>query len=212
MRPWRAWTTGRRVRTRRGRKAPDILVRTAALCVPLETENQPVGILQAIKVAIHDRGQLDEKARDLVHYASIVAMGLHGAVEEQLKGDALDFERWSFFATAAAVDVGTTVLARSMSETEFIRLLGYIYGDLHERFGDEATRAIKNYREGTVRLLAELQEEGLSMEEADATLEGLLGAWILNNTLSREIESDAEMRLAQAVGMTITQQFCQYWD
>jgi hypothetical protein len=29
---------------------------------------------------------------------------------------------------------------------------------------------------------------------------------------SREIESDAEMRLAQAMGMMITQQFCQYWD
>ena len=171
-----------------------------------------MGILQAIQVAIHDRGQLDEKARDLVRHASIVAMGLHGAVEEQLKGDALDFERWSFFATAAAVDVGTTVLARSMSEKEFIRLLGYIYADLHARFGDEATRAIKNYREGTARLLAELQQEGLSMEEADATLEGSLGAWILNNTLSREIESDAEMRLAQAVGMMITQHFCQYWD
>ena len=189
-----------------------ILVRTATVCEPLEIENQPVGILQAIKVAIHDRGQLDEKARDLVRHASIVAMGLHGAVEEQLKGDALDFERWSFFATAAAVDVGTTVLARSMSEKELIRLLVYIYADLHERFGDEATRAIKNYREITARLLAELQQEGLSMEEADATLEGSLGAWILNNTLSREIESDAEMRLAQAVGMMITQQFCQYWD
>jgi hypothetical protein len=87
-----------------------------AVCEPLETENQPVGILQAIKVAIHDRGQLDEKARDLVRHASFVAMGLDGAVEEQLKGDALDFEHWSFFATAAAVDVGTTVLARSMSE------------------------------------------------------------------------------------------------
>jgi hypothetical protein len=155
-----------------------------------------VGILQAIKVAIHDRGQLDEKARDLVHYASIVAMGLHGAVEEQLKGDAIHFERWSFFATAAAVDVGTTVLARSMSEKESIRLLGYIYGDLRERFGDEATRATKNYREGTARLLAELQAEGLSMEEADAALVGSRGAWILNNTLSREIESDAEMRRA----------------
>jgi hypothetical protein len=171
-----------------------------------------LGILQAIKVAIHDRGQLDEKARDLVPYASVVAMGLYGAVEEQLKGDALDFERWSFFTTAAAVDVATTVLARSMSEKEFIRLLGYIYGDLHERFGDEATRTIKNYREATTHLLAERQEEGLSMEEADATLEGLLGAWILNNTLSRDIESDAEMRLAQAVGMMITQLFCQYWD
>jgi hypothetical protein len=171
-----------------------------------------VGILQAIQVAIHDRGQLDEKARDLVRHASVVAIGLHGAVDEQLKGDALDFERWSFFATAAAVDVGTTVLARSMSEKEFIRLLGYIYGNLRERFGDEATRAIKNYREGTVRLLAELQEEELSMEEADATLEGSLGAWVLKNTLSREIESHAEMRLAQAVGMVITQQFCQYWD
>jgi hypothetical protein len=33
-------------------------------------------------------------------------MGVHGAVEEQLKRDALDVERW-FFATAAAVDVGT---------------------------------------------------------------------------------------------------------
>ena len=101
-----------------------------------------MGILQAIQVAIHDRGQLDEKAKDLVRHASIVAMGLHGAVEEHLKGDALDFERWSFFATAAAVDVGTTLLARSMSEKEFIGLLGYIYGDLHERFGDEVTRAI----------------------------------------------------------------------
>ena len=50
------------------------------------------------------------------------------------------------------------------------------------------------------------------MEEADATLEGSLGAWILNNTLSREIESHAEMRLAEAVGMMITEQFCQYWD
>jgi len=171
-----------------------------------------VGILQAIQVGVHDRGQLDEKARDLVRHAGIVAMGLHGAVEEQLKGDALDFERWSFFATAAAVDVGTTVLARSMSEKEFIRLLGYIYGDLRERFGDEATRAIKNYREITARLLAEVQQEGLSMEDADAALEGSLGAWVLNNTLSREIESDAEKRLAQAVGMMITQQFCQYWD
>jgi len=172
-----------------------------------------VGILQAIQVAIHDRGQLDEKARDLVRHASIVAMGLHSAVEEQLKGDALDFERWSFFATAAAVDVATTVLARSMSEKEFIGLLGYIDGDLRERFGDEATRAIKNYREGTVRLLAELQEEELlSMEETDATLESSLGAWVLNDTLSREIESHAEMRLAQAVGMMITQQFCHYWD
>jgi hypothetical protein len=203
---------GRRVRTRRGRKAPDILVRTAVACAPLETKNQPVGILQAIQVAIHDRGQLDEKARNLVRHASIVAIGLHSAVEEQLKGDTLDFERWSFFATAAAVDVGTTVLARSMSEEEFMRLLGYIYGDLHERFGDEATRAIKNYREGTACLLAELHEEELSMEEADAALESSLGAWVLNNTLSREIESDVEMRLAQAVGMMITQQFCQYWD
>jgi hypothetical protein len=181
-------------------------------CVPLEKENQPLGILQAIKVAIHDRGQLDEKARDLVRYASIVATGLHGAVEEQLKGNALDFDRWSFFATAAAVDVGTTVLSRSMSEKEFTRLLGYIDGDLQERFGDAANQAMNNYREGTVRLLAELQEEEVSMEEADATLEGSLGAWVLNNTLSREIESHAEMRLAQAVGMMITQQFCQYWD
>jgi lambda repressor-like predicted transcriptional regulator len=61
-------------------------------------------------------------------------------------------------------------------------------------------------------LLAELQQEGLSMEEADTALEGSLGAWVLNNTLSREIESDAEIRLAQAVGMMITQQFCQYWN
>jgi hypothetical protein len=91
-------------------------------------------------------------------------MGLHGAVEEQLKGNALDFERWSFFATAAAVDVGTTVLARSMSEKEFIRLLGYIYGDLHERFCDQATRAIKNYREGTARLLAEPSNRAVERE------------------------------------------------
>jgi hypothetical protein len=31
--------------------------RRAAVCEPLETENQQVGILQAIQVAIHDRGQ-----------------------------------------------------------------------------------------------------------------------------------------------------------